>query len=137
MVNEFTFVWRIISHILDKLYDNYFKEDSHKLHIFLPLYKQRGLRKTLISLGIVNWKKENTKRKFLLCLWVRQWPESNDTQGARPWPSVCYVTRYLSTKVYEETETCWGVNRLRFFSSPQLYHFLERWLVYIFEQLMC
>lgn len=49
MVNEFTFVWRIISHILDKLYDNYFKEDSHKLHIFLILYKQRGLRKTLIS----------------------------------------------------------------------------------------
>lgn len=66
MVNEFTFVWRIISHILDKLYDNCFKEDSHKLHIFLILYKQRGLRKTLISLGIVNWKKENTKRKFLL-----------------------------------------------------------------------
>lgn len=31
MVNEFTFVWRIISHILDKLYDNYFKEDSHKI----------------------------------------------------------------------------------------------------------
>lgn len=68
MVNELTFVWRIISHILDKLYDNYFKEDSHKLHIFLTLYKQRGLRKTLISLGIVNWKKENTKRKFLLSL---------------------------------------------------------------------
>lgn len=72
MVNEFTFVWRIISHILDKLYDNYFKEDSHKLHIFLTLYKQRGLRKTLISLGIVKWKKENTKRKFLLSLLVRQ-----------------------------------------------------------------
>lgn len=68
MVNEFIFVWRIIFYIFDKLYDNYFKEDLYKLYIFLLFYKQKGFCKILIFLGIVNWKKENIKRKFLLSL---------------------------------------------------------------------